>query len=93
MIMCTCGHRVDDHQTGAGPFTGFCAGYDCKCEAPEPMLPRSIRRAVAEFVVRTLDDRGSLQDFIDAAHLVETGVIKRKDLGRYADRAMSYRGA
>lgn len=35
---CVCGHLVGEHQTGEGPFTGFCYGdpdNSCKCEAFE----------------------------------------------------------
>jgi hypothetical protein len=31
---CSCGHPVAEHQTGTGPWTGFCADTDCKCESP-----------------------------------------------------------
>lgn len=41
---CRCGHPVAGHQTGEGPWTGFCyatnAGdysSDCDCERPEPI--------------------------------------------------------
>ena len=33
--LCTCGHPVSAHQTGDGPWTGFCGQSDCDCEAPE----------------------------------------------------------
>jgi len=36
MNRCTCGHPVDGHQTGDGPWTGFCGDPDCKCELPIP---------------------------------------------------------
>ena len=30
--MCVCGHEVAMHQTGEGPWTGFCAESECECE-------------------------------------------------------------
>lgn len=33
---CTCGHPLDEHQTGEGPWSGFCYDHDCKCERPTP---------------------------------------------------------
>jgi len=42
-LICECGHRVDQHQTGEGPWTGFCyalpedgqlTGEACQCERP-----------------------------------------------------------
>lgn len=33
---CACGHPRDGHQTGKGPWTGFCGDPDCKCEEPHP---------------------------------------------------------
>lgn len=33
--LCDCGHLFSLHQTGDGPWAGFCyAGDDCKCERP-----------------------------------------------------------
>lgn len=29
-----CFHRVSLHQTGEGPWTGFCGVQGCQCEAP-----------------------------------------------------------
>jgi hypothetical protein len=34
-----CGHSIEDHQTGDGPWTGFCGIPDCECEAPTPDEP------------------------------------------------------
>lgn len=39
--LCSCGHPVASHQTGTGPWTGFCyalaSGDDeCECERPDP---------------------------------------------------------
>jgi uncharacterized lipoprotein YmbA len=36
--LCGCGHPVDDHQTGTGPWTGFCGHLEveCGCEAVSP---------------------------------------------------------
>lgn len=34
---CSCGHPVREHQVGEGPWTGFCADVDCKCERPTPV--------------------------------------------------------
>lgn len=40
---CRCEHPLHMHQTGEGPWTGFCAwmdtdGNQCKCSQPEPPL-------------------------------------------------------
>ena len=33
--LCECGHEIAAHQTGEGPWTGFCgADMDCPCESP-----------------------------------------------------------
>jgi hypothetical protein len=32
--LCDCGDPIAEHQTGEGPWTGFCANPDCKCESP-----------------------------------------------------------
>jgi len=43
-LTCACGHPVIEHQTGKGPWTGFCYAdastptdptRQCKCERPE----------------------------------------------------------
>lgn len=31
---CGCGHPWLEHQTGDGPWAGFCSDPDCKCESP-----------------------------------------------------------
>jgi hypothetical protein len=37
--LCSCGHAIDAHQTGEGPWSGFCGGEvdsgGCECESPE----------------------------------------------------------
>jgi hypothetical protein len=33
-IDCDCGHPISEHQTGSGPWTGFCGQSDCDCEQP-----------------------------------------------------------
>lgn len=38
---CECGHALSGHQTGEGPWTGFCADHDCKCESPTPAASES----------------------------------------------------
>jgi hypothetical protein len=35
-MKCVCGHELVAHQTGQGPWTGFCGGRGCDCEAPVP---------------------------------------------------------
>jgi len=30
-LPCVCGHALERHQTGMGPYTGWC-GDDCECE-------------------------------------------------------------
>jgi hypothetical protein len=30
--MCDCGHAMSEHQTGVGPWTGWCGGDDTECE-------------------------------------------------------------
>jgi hypothetical protein len=35
---CVCGHPVTTHQTGFGPWTGFCF-HDPECECEEPRNP------------------------------------------------------
>jgi hypothetical protein len=32
-LPCVCGHALESHQTGMGPYTGWC-GSDCECEWP-----------------------------------------------------------
>lgn len=40
MSVCACGHDYGAHQTGEGPWTGFCGASGCDCEAPrEPASP------------------------------------------------------
>jgi len=36
--LCSCGHAIDEHQTGEGPWTGFCFDPDCKCEQPREVV-------------------------------------------------------
>jgi hypothetical protein len=30
----SCGHKITEHQTGEGAFTGWCCDSDCDCEHP-----------------------------------------------------------
>jgi hypothetical protein len=32
--LCVCAHPIAAHQTGEGPWTGFCGDLDCECESP-----------------------------------------------------------
>lgn len=34
--VCNCGHLFREHQTGEGPWTGFCGGNDAECECVWP---------------------------------------------------------
>lgn len=40
---CECGHPMPAHQSGEGPWTGFCADQECKCEWPTKPPARESR--------------------------------------------------
>lgn len=36
--VCSCGHAMGDHQTGEGPWTGFCGVADCECDGAREVV-------------------------------------------------------
>ena len=41
-----------EHQTGQGPWTGFCAADDCKCESPSPPPPPRLEADELVYAIR-----------------------------------------